>query len=123
MNNDLIKRGLAISYAVSGLIRKIDGEEWIRRSDVMESLNDVPPGEPTFTVKFDEEQLQEIVDKVKAEVLASSEKPQSKWGKWVITEIRCPICLEYFQPDCYSMEELNECPSCGADMQKGGEKE
>lgn len=57
MNNDLIKRGLAISYAVSGLTRRIDGEDWIRSSDVRESLNDVPPGEPTFTVKFDEEQL------------------------------------------------------------------
>lgn len=47
------------------------------------------------------------------------ERPHGVWGKWVITEIRCPNCLEYFQTDCYSTEELKECPSCGADM-KGG---
>ena len=41
-------------------------------------------------------------------------------GKWVISEIRCPNCLEYFQTDCYSTEELNKCPNCGADMRKEG---
>lgn len=43
-------------------------------------------------------------------------RPQDKWGKWVISEIQCPICLEYFQTDCYSTEELEKCPSCGADL-------
>lgn len=37
-------------------------------------------------------------------------------GKWIISEIRCPNCLEYFQTDCYSTEELKKCPNCGADM-------
>ena len=40
----------------------------------------------------------------------------SNWGKWVISEIRCPNCLEYFQTDCYSMGELNKCPNCEAKM-------
>ena len=42
MNNDLIKRNLAISYAASGLVRRIDGEDWIRISEVKQSLSDVP---------------------------------------------------------------------------------
>lgn len=46
-------------------------------------------------------------------------RPQDKWGKWVISEIQCPICLEYFQTDCYSTEELKKCPSCGADLRGG----
>lgn len=46
-------------------------------------------------------------------------RPQGEWGKWVISEIRCPNCLEYFQTDCYSTEELKKCPNCGAKM-KGG---
>lgn len=50
-----------------------------------------------------------------------NKRQQDKWGKWEINEIRCPICLEYFNTDCYSMEELNTCPSCGADMMKGGQ--
>ena len=32
MNDDLIKRGHAIVYAVSGCVRNIDGEDWIRTS-------------------------------------------------------------------------------------------
>lgn len=45
------------------------------------------------------------------------EQPINKWGKWIISEIKCPNCLEYFQTDCYSMEELKKCPNCGADME------
>lgn len=50
----------------------------------------------------------------KAEVLYA--RPQGEWGKWVVTEIHCPECSEYFVPDCYSKEELNKCPNCGADL-------
>lgn len=48
------------------------------------------------------------------------DRPQDKWGKWVISEIRCPNCLEYFDTDCYSTEELKKCPNCGADMKDEG---
>ncbi len=72
---------------------------------------------------FDREQLEEIVEEKVIKPIKNGElvvktegRPQDKWGKWVISEIRCPICLEYFQPDCYSTEELKECPSCGAEM-------
>ena len=50
------------------------------------------------------------------------ERPQGEWGKWVISEIRCPNCLEYFDTDCYSEGELNKCPSCGTVM-RGRENE
>lgn len=47
---------------------------------VMNTIDNAPTVEPTFKpiaeVKFDKEQLQEIVDKAKAEVLASVERPQ-----------------------------------------------
>ena len=48
-------------------------------------------------------------------------EPQNNWGRWVISEIRCPNCLEYFDTDCYSTGELNKCPSCGAKMKEGAE--
>lgn len=48
------------------------------------------------------------------------ERPQGDWGKWNVYEIRCPECLEYFNTDCYSKEELNKCPNCGLPMKKGG---
>ena len=48
-------------------------------------------------------------------------RPQGEWGKWVITEIQCPKCFEYFETDCYSTEELNKCPNCGTKMIGGAE--
>lgn len=45
------------------------------------------------------------------------------WGNWVISEVRCPVCLEYFDTDCYSKEEMDKCPNCGSDMRaKEGEE-
>lgn len=54
-------------------------------------------------------------------IVAYTERTQDRWGKWVISEIQCPNCLEYFLTDCYSMEELNKCPCCNADMRGGAE--
>ena len=42
MKEDVIKRNLAIAYATSGIVRRIDGEDWIRISEVKQSLQDVP---------------------------------------------------------------------------------
>jgi hypothetical protein len=50
---------------------------------------------------------------------ALEERPQGEWGKWIVAEIQCPNCFEYFETDCYSTGELNKCPNCGADL-KGG---
>ena len=40
--NDLIRREEAIAYAISGLTREIDGENWIRVSEVRESIKALP---------------------------------------------------------------------------------
>ena len=46
------------------------------------------------------------------------ERAHGEWGKWIITVIQCPDCLECFNfpMRVYSMEVLKECPNCGADM-------
>lgn len=46
------------------------------------------------------------------------ERSHGEWGKWIITVIQCPDCLECFNfpMRVYSMEVLKECPNCGADM-------
>ena len=51
---------------------------------------------------------------------SDEERPKGEWGKWIIAEVQCPKCFEYFDTDCYSKEELKKCPNCGADMRKGG---
>lgn len=47
----------------------------------------------------------------------------SDWGKWIISEVRCPECLEYFDPEGFSKEEIDKCPNCGADIRKEDERE
>ena len=80
---------------------------------------------PYVNITFDREQLQEIVEERVIKPIKNGElvvkEEDGKWGEWVISEIRCPNCLEYFQPDCYSTEELKECPVCGARMIKEAE--
>lgn len=49
-------------------------------------------------------------------------RPQGEWGKWVISEVQCPNCLEYFPTDCYSIGELDKCPNCGAQMKGDAEE-
>ena len=49
------------------------------------------------------------------------ERPHGEWGKWIISEVRCPECLEYFDAVWFSKEDMNNCPSCGKKM-IGGEK-
>lgn len=45
--NDLISRQAAIAYAISGYTREIDGENWIRVSEVRESIKALPGAQPT----------------------------------------------------------------------------
>lgn len=44
------------------------------------------------------------------------EKPY--YGKWIISEVRCPYCLEYFDTDAYDEGNLEKCPCCGQDMER-----
>lgn len=62
-----------------------------------------------------------LTDEEKA-ILVSQWQPQGEWDKWIIAEIQCPNCFEYFETDCYSTGELNKCPNCGASM-KGSVEE
>ena len=50
MSDDLISRQAAIGYAISGLTREIDGEKWIRVSEVRESIKELPSEQPTVDV-------------------------------------------------------------------------
>ncbi len=40
------------------------------------------------------------------------------YGKWIIAEVRCPYCLEYFDTDAYDEGNLGKCPCCGKDMER-----
>lgn len=78
-------------------------------------------------ITFDKEQLQEIVDKAKAELLASIERPN---GKWIITaedsegvhRIQCPFCryekgsdfIDYITVTFENFPPF--CESCGAEL-------
>ena len=84
---------------------------------------------PTIKVNIPEETKQKLIEELQKphkllvlpEPEVTFERVRGEWGKWVISEIQCPNCFEYFETDCYSTEELKKCPNCGADMRKGGE--
>lgn len=53
------------------------------------------------------------------EVAIEALRKQRPYGKWIISEVRCPYCLEYFDTDAYNEGELEKCPCCGKDMERG----
>lgn len=79
-------------------------------------------GRPVWTHELaDDSVCEEIKEKSKSDFLElckNEERPQGEWGKWIIAEIQCPNCFEYFEADYYSTEELYKCPCCGANMRK-----
>ena len=44
--SDLISRQAAIAYLISGMTREIDGDKWIRVSEVRESIKTMPSAQP-----------------------------------------------------------------------------
>ena len=114
MSNDLIKRDLAIAYASSGLVRKIDGEDWIRISEVKQSLNDVPT---VPLPDFKEGYKQAIIDGK-----TNFQRPQGEWKITGDATCECQFC-HYQHVYVLSPKEsgLNFCNHCGADMR--GEEE
>ena len=124
MNNDLIKRNLAIAYATSGLVRRIDGEEWIRTSDVKQSLNDIPTVEA-----IPNKEGYEMYNKgyMSGYERGKHERPQGRWIEEG-TEVGA-FGIKYSWNKCskcgWSSSLIipkNFCPNCGASM-VGGEKE
>lgn len=104
MNNDLISRS-ELKKAYFNAIN----ETSIGEVSIIALIDNAPAVELFCSYLSDGEVRQPCV-----EGPCEQERPQDKRGKWVISEIQCPICFEYFQTDCYSTEELKKCPSCGA---------
>lgn len=93
--SDLIKRNLAIAYAISGLVRRIDGENWIRTSEVKQSLNDVPKVEA-----YTSEDLVKYISNT--EDLVREKLERTKGG---LTEAEKIICKMY-------LEDLDKTHTC-----------
>lgn len=116
---DLIKRNLAIAYATSGLIRKIDGEDWIRTSEVKQSLNDVP------TVEQEVYMTGEDCDLYMRGYNQARKDFERNQGEWVITvdnypnphypttSYTCPFCNSTFYWG------YQYCCICGSKMANG----
>jgi len=88
-----------------------------------EEIDNAPTVEPTFKpiakVKFDKEQLQKIVDKAKAEVLAGIERPQGEWIEGSNGNIKCNKCgaeIRYSYIANNKLDFPKFCCDCGADM-------
>ena len=92
MSDDLISRQGAIAYTVSGLTREIDGENWIRVSEVRENIKTMPTAD--------------VVERKK--------------GKWESTRPDAPMFGFYFCSLCgrkRTSPQDRYCPNCGAEME------
>lgn len=83
MNNDLIKRGLAIAYAASGPVRRIDGEDLIRTSDIKQSLNDVPVALFPLTVRINDKVTDENIESIKRLLKAYQPQILNLENEWI----------------------------------------
>jgi hypothetical protein len=98
--------------------------------DIIGMVNNAPTVEPQKIVTIPPELIEKlakcVVDTIgninwdKA-IEAYKARPQGEWGKWIISEIRCPNCTEVFNPEGYSTETFKRCPNCDADMRGGRE--
>ena len=87
-----------------------------------------PEAKVVANVSFNKEQMEELVEKAKADILAQIERPQ---GEWIITKdekfyhYKCPFCSFWATGDflrTYNNLDLpNFCEKCGADLR--GEEE
>lgn len=105
---------------------KSDENSWIGGVyDVWEIICNATTVEPTtkpmVEVKFDKEQMQELVDKAKAEVLASIERPQGEWiSKRLWDNTHIWVCSECGNRNIHGISVEKACWRCGSDMRKGG---
>lgn len=93
--NDFIRRDAAIAFAISGRTREIDGEKWIRVSEVRESL---------LTM-----QLTAKKEKT-GEWLVPQRRDSMSWNEKAYAE--CSICHEVI----FDARSMKFCPQCGAKM-------
>lgn len=117
MNNDLISRS-----ALKEEFAKHEDRKGYLIGDWADIIDNAPPADikPFASFTFDKDELDRIVEERVIEPIKNGELVvKNKWGKWIISEVRCPHCLKYFDTDCYSTEEMDKCPCCGADMRGG----
>lgn len=116
MNNDLISRERLKNTILLG--------NYDTQSKILSAIDNAPTVEPEITEK------QAILFLINngwlvnhdKELRERWERPQGKWGKWIISEVQCPHCFEYFDPDCYAKGELDKCPCCGTYLMGGAEQ-
>ena len=114
------------------VINNFDNLQAYFPKDFIEEINNAPTVEPktklVANVTFDKEQMEELAEKAKVDILAQIERPKGEWikqynksyelktneGILVGEFTKCPKC----QYD--KARGSNFCPNCGADMR--GEK-
>ena len=113
--NDLISREAAIAHAISGRTRELEGEKWIRVSEVRESLQTMPSAQSNIA-----RDIATIIENEKdMRVLLNAQPSAERHGRWIIytvspwdgEDVKCSVCGE---KGCAPYWDY--CPHCGSQM-------
>ena len=119
--SELIDRQAAIAYAISGMTREIDGDKWIRVSEVRESIKTMPSAQPEPS-QVARDICTILENELDMRVILKNAQPERKKGKWIDDGFyadyhgehvyRCSECGQ-----CYIANgmEWDFCPYCGSD--------
>ena len=105
----------------NALKEEVNKKKVVGRFNTIALIDNAPTIEPetklVANVTFNKEEMEELVEKAKADILAQIERPQGKWKHKIIGDKACVLCTKCFLHfDC----ESNFCPNCGASMVRGG---
>lgn len=109
---DLINKEYALASAVSGRTRLIDGERWIRVSEVRESIKNAP----TIDAEPVKHGVIELTYEEYGELYSYALAYEQNHGEWLIDKSgslmcsKCGTLLDEFQ------KPSRFCPNCGAKM-------
>jgi len=147
MNNDLISREYMKKAIEQFFVREkyyhphSKGRKTIPTEEVIDIIDNAPTVEPetkvVANVTFDKEQMEELVEKAKADILAQIERPIGKWKVFMVGRegekiinitYHCSECGRsiVYIPNSVDPDEttfLAKYPfcHCGADMRGGAE--
>ena len=122
MKDDLISRQMAINMCREPRMRNADCSDF--EMEIMMLPSAQPKIKCIANITLADEQIKEVFEKAKCNILAIQPNPRKK-GKWIVDNVEtehCSVCKHRFYISALfavgGNDEPPSCPWCGADMRE-----